>query len=101
MKIIVAGDFCPHSRVADLFDKGEYGEVLGEVRPLLQQADYSIVNFERPVTNGGEKPITKQGPNLKCSIKGMEAVKWAGFDCVTHATTELWSIIHKNILSQY
>ena len=44
-----------------------------------------IVNFECPVTKGNEKPIIKQGPNLQCSEKGVEAVKWAGFDCVTLA----------------
>ena len=57
----------------------------GEVKDVISDADYSIVNFECPVTKGGEKPIEKCGPNLQCSEKGMEAVKWAGFDCVTLA----------------
>lgn len=85
MEVLVAGDFCPRNRVAALFDKGDYASVLGEVKPIIEQADYSIVNFECPVTNGGEKPIEKCGPNLQCSEKGMEAVKWAGFNCVTLA----------------
>lgn len=85
MKILVAGDFCPQQRVAELFEKGDYSTVLGEVKPIIEQADYSIVNFECPVCRGGEEPIVKQGPNLKCTEKGIEAVKWAGFDCVTLA----------------
>ena len=59
--------------------------MLGEAKGVISSADYSIVNFECPVTNGGEKPIIKQGPNLQCSEKGVEAVKWAGFDCVALA----------------
>ncbi len=85
MKILVAGDFCPQNRVAERFEQMEYDSVLGEVRELISGADYSIVNFECPIACGKEKPIVKEGPNLKCTEKGMEAVKWAGFDCVTLA----------------
>ncbi len=85
MKVLVAGDFCPRYRVAEKFEQGDYESVLGEVKEIISDADYSIVNFECPVTKGGEKPIEKCGPNLQCSEKGMEAVKWAGFDCVTLA----------------
>ena len=85
MKVLIAGDFCPRYRVTEKFEKGDYESVLGEVKEIISDADYSIVNFECPVTKGGEKPIEKCGPNLQCSEKGMEAVKWAGFDCVTLA----------------
>lgn len=85
MNVLIAGDFCPQYRVAEKFEKDDYESVLGEVKDVISDADYSIVNFECPVTKGGEKPIEKCGPNLQCSEKGMEAVKWAGFDCVTLA----------------
>lgn len=85
MKILVAGDFCPQYRVAEKFEQGDYESVLGGVKEVISSADYSIVNFECPVTRGREKPIEKCGPNLKCTEKGIEAVKWAGFDCVTLA----------------
>lgn len=85
MKILIAGDFCPRYRVAEKFEKGDYESVLGEIKDIISDADYSIVNFECPVTKGGEKPIEKCGPNLQCSEKGLEAVKWAGFNCVTLA----------------
>lgn len=85
MRILIAGDFCPQNRVSQQIKKGNYDLVLGQVREVTVKADYSIVNFECPVTKGGEKPIVKQGPNLQCSFKGIEAVKWAGFDCVTLA----------------
>ena len=85
MRILIAGDFCPQNRVSQQIDKGDYEPVLGQVREVTAKADYSVVNFECPVTKGGEKPNVKQGPNLQCSSKGIEAAKWAGFDCVTLA----------------
>ena len=85
MKIIIAGDFCPHQRVAGLLESGDFSTVLHEVKPIIEQADYSIVNYECPVADGEAFPIIKVGPNLHCSEKGIEAVKWAGFDGVTLA----------------
>lgn len=85
MKILIAGDYCPQNRIADLFDKRLYFEVLGDVKKVVESVDYSIVNFECPVCDGNEKPIRKCGPNLKCSENGVEALKYVGFDCVTLA----------------
>lgn len=85
MRLLVAGDFCPQNRVAELFNQGRYDQVLGEVKDVISAADYSVVNFECPITKGGEKAIEKCGPNLYCSEPGMEVVHWAGFKCVTLA----------------
>lgn len=90
MKVVIVGDFCPRGRVVEKFEQGDYEYVLGKVKDIISDADYSIVNFECPVTKGGEKPIEKCGPNLQCSEKGMEAVKWAGFDCVTLANNHFF-----------
>ena len=89
MKILVAGDFCPQNRVAKLINSGQYGAVLKQVRDNTSRTDYAIVNFECPITKGGEKPIVKQGPNLKCSSKSIDAIKWAGFGCVTLANNHI------------
>ena len=97
MKILIAGDFCPCLRVADLFEQEKYSSVLGDIRPIVETADYAIVNFECTVTKGGEKPIEKQGPNLQCSEKGMEAVKWVGFDCVTLANNHFYDFGDKGV----
>ena len=85
MKVLIAGDFCPRNRVANLLDKGNFNTVLGDYKNNLPIANYYIVNFECPVVEGKAEPILKLGPNLRCSEKGMEAVKWAGFTCVTLA----------------
>lgn len=89
MNILIAGDFCPQARVKTLCEEGKFSDVLGEAKAIVEKADFSIVNFECPVTWGEEKPIEKKGPNLRCFEKGVEALKWAGFDCVTLANNHL------------
>ncbi len=85
MRVLIAGDFCPQYRLAELFNKEDYQSVLGDVKDAIAGTDYSIVNFECPIADEEDKPITKAGPNLRCSKNGLKAVKWAGFDCVTLA----------------
>ena len=90
MKILVAGDFCPQDRVALAFEHENYDSVLNEVKPILEDIDYSIVNLECPITKGNESPISKVGPNLHCSEKGIKAIKWIGFNCVTLANNHFY-----------
>ncbi len=85
MKVIIAGDFVPRHKVLEVIEEGNYHLVLGEIKPIMEQVDYSIVNLECPVTKGYERPILKCGPNLQCSASGVAAIKWAGFNCVTLA----------------
>lgn len=85
MKVLVAGDFCPRGRVAAAFEKEDYASVLDSARILTSQADYSIVNLECPVVTDIAKPIKKVGPNLRSSSQGLNAIQYAGFDCVTLA----------------
>ena len=99
MNILIAGDFCPRDRVAHLFENGDYATVLGDVKEVVTESDYSIVNFECPVTIGDEKPIEKFGPNLQCSEKGMEAIKWAGFDCVTLANNHFYDFGDEGVIN--
>lgn len=98
MKILVAGDFCPRDRVAVAFEKEDYASVLEEVRGITVLADYSIVNYECPVVTGGAMPIEKHGPNLKSTPKGIEAVKWAGFNCVTLANNHFRDYGDKGVI---
>lgn len=89
MKVLIAGDFCPQHRVKAAFEAGDFQAVVGQVKDATDKADYSIVNFECPITKGGDVAIAKQGPNLQCTQKGMEAVKWAGFNGVTLANNHI------------
>lgn len=90
MKILITGDFCPSNRVAEAFEKEDYASVLSEVQSITVEADYSIVNLECPIVAGNASPIKKLGPNLKSNEKSVEAIKWAGFDCVTLANNHFY-----------
>ncbi len=85
MNIVIAGDFCPQYRVAELFEKAQFEYVLGDLQSFFSKADYSILNFECPVCEGYEIPIEKRGPNLKCTLRGLEAVSWLNVNCITLA----------------
>ena len=99
ISVLIAGDFCPQRRVSALFDKGDYASVLGNIRSSVMDADYRIVNFECPISEGGESPIIKRGPNLRCSEKGLEAVKWGGFDCVTLANNHFYDYGYEGVVN--
>ncbi len=90
MKILISGDFCPRYRVQNLIDEGKVSEVLSQVKQITQTADYSIVNFECPVVIQEAEPIAKQGPNLKTNVSGLEAVGYAGFNCVALANNHFY-----------
>lgn len=99
MDILIAGDFCPQQRVAEYFEKKDYSRVLGDVKEIVENSSYSIVNFECPIVTGNEKPINKCGPNLSCSIQGIEAIKWAGFDCLTLANNHIRDYGHEGVIN--
>lgn len=85
MKLLVAGDFCPRDRVSLKFKNKQYSEVLSEVKEIVSKHDYSIINEECPIMNKPAKPITKFCSNLSFSKEGLDALKYAGFDCLTLA----------------
>ena len=90
MKIIVAGDFYPNGYTGQLInDQKDYNAVLEEVRPLLKQADYSMVNLECPVVSGSGFTIEKCGPHLRTTSNGVEAIKWAGFKMANLANNHI------------
>lgn len=97
MKVFIAGDYCPRGRVEELIEEGEYSLVFDEVRSLATKADYSIVNFECAAVKDKAVPIEKSGPNLKCSAKGLDAIKYAGFKCVTLANNHFRDYGNKGV----
>ena len=76
MKILVAGDFCAKYRVGAELKKHNYEGLLGQVKPIIEKADYS-------------QPIPKCGPNLKGPREMVDALQWAGFDCFTLANNHI------------
>lgn len=96
--VLVAGDYSPMDRVAVRIDNSEFNYTFGAVKPLTAAADYSIVNFETTVVDRNDLiPIEKCGPNLFCSPKAIEALKFAGFDCVTLANNHFADFGHQGV----
>lgn len=91
MKILIAGDFCQCNRVDELIRSHNYSSLFEEVSPLIQQADYSVVNFEFPIVASEDraKPIAKCGPNLRGSQDSVNAIKNAGFNVCTLANNHI------------
>lgn len=89
MKVLVAGDFRSSCRTVDFIEKRNYAPIFQEIVPITQSADYSIVNFEAPVTLLDYRPIPKCGPNLKASVSDVEAVRYAGFNMATLANNHI------------
>ena len=90
IRILIAGDFVPRKNVADKFDNGQFEDVLGEVKPVVEQADFSLVNLEAPIVDGKGSPIKKAGPNLKCGKSAIEALRYVGFKGVTLANNHFY-----------
>lgn len=89
MKILIAGDYVPRNRLAPLVEEGQYNALFGEVQDLINSVDYSLVNFESPIVENGDSPIPKCGPNLHCTAKAVDAIKYAGFKCATLANNHI------------
>jgi len=89
MKVIVAGDFCPRYRVADLLKENKFCNVLSDMKDIVTNADYSIVNFECPIVEDEDELISKCGPNLRSTAKAIDAIQYAGFSCATLANNHI------------
>jgi len=89
MEILIAGDLCPFRRVADLIDAKQYASVCRSVKPVVEAADYSLVNLECPVVEHPAQPIPKCGPNLKTTREVVDMVVCAGFKAVTLANNHI------------
>lgn len=89
MKILIAGDYVPRNRLAPLVEADQYDKIFGEVQSIVKGVDYAIVNFESPIVEDGDEPISKCGPNLRCTAKAINAIQYAGFSCVTLANNHI------------
>lgn len=90
MKIIVAGDFVPQYRVADLLQSEKYSDVFPlDLVTVIKSADFSFLNLECPIASSSFKPILKCGSNLKSDLTMLEAIRYLGFKGVTLANNHI------------
>lgn len=85
IKVAIAGDCLPKSRVSALAEEGKYSDVFSEVRKLNENFDYCIVNLECPILKKESQPIDKIGFKYYCSESGISLLDYGLFDCVTLA----------------
>jgi len=89
MTILVAGDYCDSGRVGQNVSSGCFDCWFCSVKPIIEVADYKIVNFEFPIVFGKGNPIFKAGPSLKGQKAAVEAIKFAGFNVCTLANNHI------------
>ena len=89
MKILIAGDYCPIGRTAQLLKDKHYSELFNGFEKITANVDYTIVNFECPITQSNDK-IDKTGPNIKTEdVNSLRALKYAGFNLLTLANNHI------------
>ena len=91
MKILIAGDFVPRERVLERIKKNDSADLFADLKPYIDQADYSFLNLEAPLVLDSSKalPIQKVGPSLSAPLETTDVIKNAGFNCVTLANNHI------------
>lgn len=89
ISLLISGDFCPIGRIDEILKEERYADIFNGFQKITTEVDYSIVNFECPVTTSNVK-IDKTGPCLKTeNLNSLKALKFAGFDLLTLANNHI------------
>lgn len=89
MKVVIAGDFVPRNRVESAIQNRDFSSLFSDIKSVIAESDYSLINLECPVVKDGE-PLIKCGPNLKTREAAIDALKFMGFDAVTLANNHFY-----------
>jgi poly-gamma-glutamate synthesis protein (capsule biosynthesis protein) len=87
--ILIGGDYCPVYRLEEEIRSNRGHLVWDNLKNLLKNSDYNIINLEAPITNKDCIPISKAGPSLKCSEEAISVLKNIGIDLVTLANNHM------------
>lgn len=89
IKMLIAGDFVvPPNRL--LINSDSYCNRFGEIRRIIADSDYSIVNLESPIIDTTPTPIRKSGPNLRANAEAINLIDYFGFNGVTLANNHFY-----------
>lgn len=83
MKFVIAGDFTTEDRGLDAVLRGD--AISDDIKSIIREADFSIVNLEAPLAWDSFNPLQKSGPNLKTVPQTITYLKDCGFQAVTLA----------------
>lgn len=87
VKIIVAGDLC-FRNVSDKINHEHSNQILSQIHPILQEADFRVINLENPLTNE-TTTIPKSGPHLKGAPENICFLEAGQFDCAILANNHM------------
>ena len=79
--IVIGGDVYPRGKVESYFINSDASAIFNDVLPVLQDADYTVVNLECPLTDVAT-PILKDGAALRAATKTVNGLKESGIDAV-------------------
>ena len=89
MKLLIAGDLSLQDRaISRKWNNEQITNSFSEVRSILKDLDFSIVNLESPITECSN-PILKDGPTLKNSPILIKILDYLGFKAVSLANNHL------------
>jgi poly-gamma-glutamate synthesis protein (capsule biosynthesis protein) len=88
LELLIAGDCCPRNNCEELIMAGKSAEIISDVKPVLEDCDLSLVQFETPLSNNGEV-IYKAGPNIRVKPECVEFIKECGFDIAALANNHI------------
>lgn len=98
LKILISGDYCPIGRTDKYLKEERYKELFNGFEVFSKSVDYSIVNFECPITKN-DKKIQKTGPCLKTeNLNSLKALQYAGFNMLTLANNHIQDYDEKGVL---
>ncbi len=87
--VLIAGDLAPVGRPEAALVDQDIGRVFGDALPVMQGADYFVVNLECPLTASTEK-LCKAGPNMKADPRVTPALKDAGVSLASLANNHIF-----------
>ncbi len=97
MKLLFVGDFSVQCRSKKVFEDHQKAyQALKEVKDVCDCHDFSIVNFESPITNSDFK-ILKDGPSLKNPSNSVDVLKAIGFNVMMLANNHIKDYGNKGI----
>jgi len=96
LSLIFAGDACM-GKVEDKLDESYADRVLQQVQPILDSADFRIINLENPLTDRG-RPIVKSGPALRGAPRNIALLTRGRFDAAILANNHIGDYGEEGVL---
>ena len=88
MDILIGGDFAPNLRVKKAIESEKF-DFISEIRAESKKVDFTIINLESPIVETDDCPIVKVGPNLSCTAKTIDVLKYANINVLTLANNHI------------